>query len=201
VRSRILIGCLVLAAIAAIAATFASRTPRLELASGTPLPAPRPGAQFQLIDQRGAKVSRDVFADRWTVLFLGFTHCPDVCPTTLAMLSAIHRELSSSGRRLQIVLLSADPQRDRPEVMARYLRSFDPAFIGLTGEEREVARLAASFGLGFVRNPGVDGDYTVDHSAGLVLIDPQARAVAYFRPPFAPEALLCDLSSVVPSER
>ena len=158
-------------------------------------------ADFSLLDQRQKPATREIFEGRWSLLYMGFTHCPDVCPTTLALLESVGTSLRSDGEHLQIVFLSADPERDTPQAMSRYLGAFDPEFIGLTGRESEIDKLSKSLGLGYVKNPGANGEYTVDHSAALILIDPQARPAGYFQPPFDADRLVTDLRRSVRSER
>jgi protein SCO1/2 len=115
-----------------------------------------------------------------------------VCPTTLALLASLRSRLPADD--LQFVFLSVDPDRDTPEVVARYLAHFGDRLVGLTGPPEEVDRLAGAMGLAHVRNPGSDGDYTVDHSTALVLIDPDARIAGYFTAPHDPDALAADLA-------
>ena len=158
-------------------------------------------ANFNLVDQRHRPATREIFEGRWSVLYLGFAHCPDVCPTTLALLKTVDARMRARGERIQIVFLSADPERDTPQALARYLSAFDPGFIGLTGRKSEIDELCTSLGLGYVKNPGVNGEYSVDHSAALVLLDPQARPARYFRPPFDAERLVTALEKSVRSQR
>ncbi len=125
-------------------------------------------------------------------MFTGFTHCPDICPTTLALFAALRGRLP--GDEIQFVFVSVDPERDTPERIADYLAHFDARLVGATGTRMEIERFTKSLGLAQVRNPGVGGDYTVDHSAALVLIDPKARVAGYFQPPHDAEALAADLA-------
>jgi len=170
------------------------------LESGTVLPEPRPIGAFGLVDQNGREFGRAALAGRWTLVFTGFTHCPDICPTTLAQLAALKRRLGSEGRGLRIVFLSVDPARDSPEALARYLGHFGGGLTGLTGAEAEVLRLERDLGLAHVRNPGAADDYTVDHSAALVLIDPEAQVAGYFRPPWSLERLAADLAPLAAAD-
>jgi protein SCO1/2 len=190
----------VLAAAAAAAGLHLARPKLPPLQSGTWLASPGLLSEFELVDQRGRPAGPSAFEGRWSLLFLGFTSCPDVCPTTLALLSKVRAGLPPR-EDVQIVFLSADPERDTPRVLARYLRSFDARALGLTGTPAQVRKLAASLGLGFVRNPGPGGAYTVDHSTALVLLDPQARVAGYFRPPFDAGRLAADLGALPRSER
>ena len=164
------------------------------LQSGTALQQPRPIAEFELVDQRGRAFARGNFEGRWSLLFAGFTNCPDICPTTLALLASLQPRLRNGIGDVQLVFLSVDPRRDTPAQLAQYVAHFDPAMIGVTGAKEQIDRLCADLGLAYLINPGAGGSYTVDHSAALVLIDPRARIAAYFQPPFDPERLAADLA-------
>lgn len=166
------------------------------LQTGTALTEPRPIREFELVDQRGRKLTREVFSGRWSLLYAGFTNCPDVCPTTLALLAELKARLRARSIEPQIVFLSVDPERDTPAQLAQYVDHFDPTLVGITGSKAQIDRLCADLGLAYVINPGVGGEYTVDHPASLLLIDPQARFAGYFRPPFALDRLAADFESL-----
>jgi len=168
------------------------RTPPLELAAGTVLPEPRKIEAFALTDQQGRPLDAAALEGRWTLLFTGFTHCPDICPTTLAMLTELDKRLGAGAPRFLFV--SVDPERDTPERLAAYLAHFDPDLVGATGTRNAVESFTRGLGLAQVKNPGVGDEYTVDHSAALVLIDPRVRLAGYFRPPYDIDALAADLS-------
>ena len=150
----------------------------VSLRSGTALLDPRPIGEFSLVDQDGRPFGRAALENRWSLVFTGFTNCPDLCPTTLALLASLRSRLPGNG--LQVVFVSVDPERDTPERIAAYLAHFDPGLIGATGTRAEIERFTNALGLAQVRNPGIGGEYTVDHSAALVLIDPKARVAGYF---------------------
>ncbi|MGH8251763.1 MAG: SCO family protein [Steroidobacteraceae bacterium] len=166
----------------------------LTLRSGTALSEPRPIADFAFVDQDGRPFHRDNLEGRWSLVFTGFTHCPDVCPTTLALMAELRRRISRDD--LQFMFVSVDPERDTPEVVARYLAHFDPALVGATGSRAEMERFTAALGLAQVRNPGIGDDYTVDHSTALVLVDPEARVAGYFQAPQLRDALAADLAAL-----
>lgn len=193
---RWMIACALAAVAAGIGAAVlvASREP-IALRSGTALPEPLEIEDFELVDQHGRAFGRDAFEDRWSLLFTGFTNCPDICPTTLALLATLGTRLP--GHAPQIVFVSVDPERDRPEVLAAYLRHFGPQLIGVTGTRTQIEGFTRQLGLAQLRNPGVEGEYTVDHSAALVLIDPRGRVAAYFQPPHDPGALAADLAALM----
>ncbi len=170
----------------------ASTPPTLQ--AGTALPEPRPIAAFDLTDQRGEPFSRDNLRGRWTLLFTGFTNCPDICPLTVASMAELRRRLARDD--LQFLFVSVDPERDTPEVIRRYLAHFDPGLLGATGSRADIERFTAGLGLAQVVNPGVGDDYTVDHSTAFVLIDPEARLAGYFSAPHLPDALAADLANL-----
>lgn len=161
-----------------------------QLRSGTLLQQPRALPVFALQASDGQPFTPERLQGRWTLIFPGFTYCPDICPTTLAQLKQLH---ARTGRQAQIVLLSVDPARDTPERLASYLAFFDPGFIGVTAAEPELGRLAQALGIAYIQVPGA-GDYTLDHSAALVLINPQGRIAGYFMPPFQLDVLAEELN-------
>lgn len=143
----------------------------------------RPVPSLSLVDQNGQPWSLDRGRGNAILLFFGYTHCPDYCPQTLSVLGQVRRELGSEADRLRVVMVSADPERDRPEVLADYLGDHAPGDIGLTGDVAAVTLLADAFGAEFhkdpVRQPGgapaAADDYTVTHTGRLYLIDPQGQ--------------------------
>ncbi|MDH4260838.1 MAG: SCO family protein [Gammaproteobacteria bacterium] len=166
------------------------------LASGTALAAPRAIGSFRLTDHQGREFTLDALRGGWSLVFAGFTHCPDACPTTLALLDTVDRRLRARGSTIRVVFLSVDPARDTAERLAGYVGHFNPRFVGVTGARAQIDALCRDLGLAYVHNPGVGGDYTVDHSAALVLIDPRARVAGYFQPPHNPDALAADLAAL-----
>ena len=190
-RSWIVAWAAVAIAVGAGAAIYSRLKAPLELDSGTVLADPRPIGEFALLDQRGRPFGPEALENRWSLVFTGFTHCPDLCPTTLAFLAALRSRIA--GHPLQIVFVSVDPERDTPEAIASYLAHFDPGIAGVTGAGADIERFTKALGLAQVRNPGVGGEYTVDHSVALVLIDPKVRVAGYFLPPHDERALAADL--------
>ncbi|HUR40588.1 MAG TPA: SCO family protein [Verrucomicrobiae bacterium] len=172
--------------------------PALALQSGTMLAAPRVVAPFSMVDQNASPFTQDSLKGHWTLLFAGFTHCPDVCPTTLATLRAVGDKLGAKAPAL--VFLSVDPARDTPGVLRRYVEFFGSGITGLSGSAESLDALCTSLGLAYVKVPGAsEAEYTMDHSSALVLIDPQGRVAGYFTPPHKVDTLAADLSRVVES--
>jgi protein SCO1/2 len=196
VKDRFPLYVAVLAAIAVgvgVALYERSHAP-LALRAGTALPEPRTLPAFAFVDQAGRPFGSAELEGRWSLVFTGFTHCPDVCPTTLAMMADLSKRVARDD--VQFVFVSVDPERDTPEAVARYLGHFGPSLVGATGARAEMERFTAGLGLAQVRNPGVGDEYTVDHSTALVLIDPRARLAGYFQAPHERDALAADLAAL-----
>ncbi|MFU8831722.1 MAG: SCO family protein [Wenzhouxiangella sp.] len=169
------------------------------LQTGTALAEPRPVSAFDLVDQHGMPFTRERLRGRWTLLFLGFTHCPDVCPQTLAILNAAHALLEDGAderREIQTVFVSVDPDRDSPVLLGEYAGFFNQQFIAVTGSKPQLDQLTESLGFAYVMVPISQGRYTVDHSTAVALIDPDARAAAYFRQPLDAETLAADVTTL-----
>ena len=162
-----------------------------QLASGTWFPTPRPIGPLALTAHSGAAFGASDLAGHPTLVFFGFTHCPDVCPTTLVKLAAIKR--TGALPDLRVLFVSVDPERDTPAVLASYVHAFDPDFVGATGEPAEIKRLAQKFGVAVARVDLPGGDYTMDHSAAVFLLDRRGEIVAVFTPPFEVAPFAADL--------
>src|SRR5688572_17138249 len=162
------------------------------LESGTFLPRPKSLAPFRLVDTHGAPASPATLAGHPTLVFFGFTHCPDVCPTTLALLADVQKKVVRDDPRiagLKVALISVDPGRDTPDQVGRYISSFRGDFIGLTGTTPGISAAMKSFGVAASRVDLGGGNYTMDHSATVFALDSQARIVAVFTPPLRAPAL------------
>lgn len=161
-----------------------------QLASGTWLPRPRPVAGFVLHDTAGRPFTRADLATAPSLVFFGFTHCPDVCPTTLAMLAGVVRRAAVPG--LRVLFVSVDPARDGPQALEAYVHAFSPDFRGFSGDAGTLAQLGRDFGVAVIRVPLPGGDYTMDHTAAVFLVD-RGDIVAVFTPPFDAAAIAADL--------
>ncbi|NGX16837.1 SCO family protein [Wenzhouxiangella sp. XN24] len=150
---------------------------------------------FELVDHTGASFSRDDLEGRWTLLFSGFTHCPDICPATLGILETAQQEFDRSPP-FRTVFVSVDPERDTPERLAEYLAWFNEDWIGVTGERDQLERLLGSLQMAHVRVPTGKGESTFDHATAVALIDAQGRMAAYWRPPFDAAMLREDLAGL-----
>lgn len=154
---------------------------------------------FDLVDQDGKRYTLDELKGRWTLVFFGFTHCPDVCPTTLQILAQVHRNLKNDPRyaeRGQVLFVSLDPARDTPAQIAQYVHYFSPEMRGVTGPETELLPLTRALGVLFMKVAQGDKDYTVDHSAGIFFIDPQARLVSVLTPPHTADSVIARFAAV-----
>ena len=161
---------------------------------------PRALPAFELVDQGHVPFGPDRLRGRWTFLFFGFVHCPDVCPTTLATLADVRRKIASESARdvPQVVLVSVDPDRDTPPVLAQYVAHFDPSFTGVTGDSEAIETLTQALGVAvFIGPPAEDGSYTVDHTAAIFLVDPEGRVAALFSTPHEARAIARDYRSIV----
>ncbi len=137
----------------------------------------------QLIDHRGQPFNLSRLQGKWTLIFFGFTHCPDVCPTALADLNKLLESLDNDIRAdTQVVLVSVDPARDTEAVLANYVTYFNPEFIGVTGEFLQIKRFAGQLNVAF-NKVSLGDTYTVDHSANIVLINPRGHYHGFFKPP------------------
>jgi len=133
------------------------------------------GTALDLTDHNGKPRTLAEFRGKVVVIFFGFTHCPDVCPTTLAELAQVAKELGNDAEKLQVLFVTVDPERDTPAMLRRYVPSFNPNFLGLYGDAAATARAAKEFKIFFKKQPISGGDYSVDHSAGTYVLDPQGR--------------------------
>ena len=167
-----------------------------QLASGTWLPEARTLHDFHLVNDAGQPFSEAQLQGRPSLVFFGFTHCPDVCPTTLVKLAQVKKTDALPG--LRVLLISIDPQRDTPPVLSQYVHAFDPQFMGLTGDTAAINKVAADFGVAVQRVELPGGDYTMDHSATVFLLDDHAREVAVFTPPFDVKQIAQDLRTAAP---
>lgn len=134
------------------------------------------GKELSLTDQNGQSRTLADFRGKVVVLFFGYTHCPDVCPTTLAELSQVMRMLGPDADRVQVLFVTVDPERDTPAVLSQYVSAFDSRFLGLYGDAAQTRRAAKEFKVFYEKHKGAaPGEYSVDHSAGTYVIDPEGR--------------------------
>ncbi len=138
------------------------------------------GKAFSLTDHNGKRRSLEDFRGQVVVMFFGFAHCPDVCPTTLAELAGAVKKLGPRGEKVQVLLVTIDPERDTPEILAKYVTAFNPEFLALRGNADETARVAKEFKVIYQKVAGPRAEnYTMDHSAGSYIFDRQGRLRLY----------------------
>jgi protein SCO1/2 len=168
--------------------------PPPELAHATILPQARTLEPFALTDHHGHPFGPQQVRGKWTFMFFGYTHCPDICPTTLAMLNVVSGQLAkhpAAFKETQFVFVSVDPQRDTPQVLARYVPYFNKRFIGVTGSPEQIARLARQMGVTYRHGkPDAHGNYEVDHSAAILLLNQQGQFAAVLNPPHTPKGVI-----------
>lgn len=128
------------------------------------------GAPFALVDQKGQPVTEQAFRGHPSVVFFGFTHCPEVCPTTLSEMDTWLKQLGNDGKDIRAFFVSVDPERDTPEVMKTYVGNVSDRITGITGEPAKIAAMAKSFGIYSRKVALDDGDYTMDHTASVLLL-------------------------------
>ncbi|MDP2795147.1 MAG: SCO family protein [Sulfurisoma sp.] len=140
------------------------------------------GRDFALPDAKGQVRTLAEFRGKAVVLFFGYTQCPDVCPTTLAAMAAVMKQLDSDAARLQVVFVTLDPERDTPPLIAEYMPRFHPGFLGLRGDKAATEAAAKEFKVFYTKQAaGAGGGYTLDHTAGSYVFDPQGRLRLYVR--------------------
>jgi protein SCO1 len=160
-------GLLTLAAAVALA-------PVLLMAQGA-LPQQGAPMQFTLTATDGTAVSEQTYRGKWLAIYFGYTFCPDVCPTTMLEIAGALKALGPRADTVQGIFITVDPQRDRPKVLAEYLKSFDQRLIGLTGTPAEINAASKTFHVFYERNDANDGAYSYDHSAFVYLVDPDGK--------------------------
>ena len=145
---------------------------------------PRDVGDFSLTDHRGLSFTRDDLRGRWTLIFFGFTHCPDICPTTMAELAELKSQLADTeASDARVVMVSVDPARDTPDRLAQYVPYFHPDFIGVTGEFADILSVAQRLNAPFRKVSEPDGGYQMEHSANVMLMNPRGDYHGFFRAP------------------
>jgi protein SCO1/2 len=173
-----------------------------EFEHSTVLSAPRDIGPFRLSKQDGTEFNRDNFTGKWTFMFFGYTHCPDVCPNTMTVFNIMDKALQDKPAlkdKTSFIMVSVDPGRDTVAVMAEYVPYFNPRFIGLTETQRgNLLALTSQLGIvSFVKKPVKESDpYIVDHSPSIILVNPQGQFHAVFSAPHDPAGMLADFNTI-----
>ena len=165
------------------------------------LPQSRSLPGLALTDQDGQAVQLDQLKDKWSLLFFGYTFCPDICPTTLAQLRQLQGMLPAEAKdKLRVVLVTVDPHRDTPEQLKKYLGFFDAGFQGLTGAQADIQKLASAVSIPFIPADTSKENYTVDHSGNLVIIGPDGSQRGFIRAPLNNDKLAAQLPQLLLSD-
>ena len=186
-------GVLVLAAVLLIGRAVRDQAKGV---AGSPLAAAI-GGKFSLIDQNGKAFTDTDLKGKWRLVFFGYTHCPDVCPTSLNDLSLALDKLGAKKQAFGIVFISVDPERDTPDVLKSYVDAFGGPIVALTGSAEAVAQAAKDYRIYFAKHPRADGGYDMDHSALIYVMDPQGRFTATFTPDTAPDDIAARLQKLL----
>jgi protein SCO1/2 len=155
------------------------------------------GGPFALTDQNGRVETDRQLHGRWVLLYFGYTYCPDVCPTTLALMANAVDKLGVKADRVVPVFITIDPERDKPGVLKTYLAAFGPRFIGLTGNAAQIASVAHAYRVYYAKHPLPGGTYSVDHSSAIYLLDPNGKFVKAYDDQSGAAAIAADLNSLM----
>jgi protein SCO1/2 len=159
-----------------------------------------PDLAFQLTNDEGKTVTAGDYRGKIAVLYFGYTHCPDVCPLTLAHLHAVLQKLGKPADHVRILFVSVDPTRDTPAVMHDYVKAFDPRAVGLTGSAADIETLTKRYRAAFTREPGAaDGSYEVSHSSGIYIFDESGKARLLATPADPQDKIVHDLQLLLGS--
>ena len=172
--------------------------PLPETRSATVFPEPGELPQFSLLDQAGNPIDRSAFEGQWDLVYFGYTNCPDICPLTLQELAKVRKQLIAEGKEApRIVFVSVDPERDTPDVVAKYVAYFGDGNLGITGDPDEIRKFAGGLGIFFAKGREEGGIYSVDHSSVVLVVDPQAKLRALFSAPHKADDYLHDLPVIM----
>ena len=181
-----------------IAAALAACSPEGTKFKSTDISGAAFGRELALTGHDGKPRTLADFRGKAVVIFFGYTHCPDICPTTLADMAGVMKQLGSDAARVQVLFVTVDPERDTPEVLAKYVPAFDPGFLGLSGDVAATQRAAQEFKIFYEKRPGsVPTSYTVDHSGQSYVIDPQGRMRLFVRHDRIAQDLAGDLRTLL----
>ena len=190
----VLLGGLVILAAGAVLGLGLREAPKG--AAGTLL-ASAIGGPFRLVDQNGKTVTEADLKGKWSLIYFGYTHCPDACPTTLNEIAIALDDLGPKRDAVRPVFITVDPERDTPEVLKSYVTSFDAPILALTGTPEAVAQAAKDYRVYYAKHPEPGGDYSMDHSSVIYVMDPEGRFTATFTPESSPEDIAARLKKLL----
>ena len=186
------------AAAVAAALALAACSPGAPKFNSTDITGAGFGRELALTDHTGKPRTLADFRGKVVVVFFGFTQCPDVCPTALATIAEARKRMGKDGERVQALFVTVDPERDTPELLSRYVPAFDPTFIGLYGDAAATERTAKEFKVVYQKAPGKTPDsYTIDHTAGIYVFDPQGKLRLFARHSQTADELAQDLGTLL----
>lgn len=164
-------------------------------------PEPRSLKSFELVDQKGNSINEQLFKDKWSLVFFGYTSCPDICPTTLHVLNSVTAMLAEKEEKLllgtQVIFISVDPARDSIDMLADYMAFFNKDFIGATGDKKNIDNVAQQFGAGYVMEEETEpGQYQVSHTSAIFLVAPDTKLVAAFSQPHNPGTIVSQYKKI-----
>ena len=179
------------------------RQVNLKELEATRFPVARQLAPFTLVDHNNEVFNETTLHNRWSFLFFGYTHCPDVCPTTLSVLNSVAQRLQDVDTDIRFVFVSVDPERDTPEKLALFVSYFNENFIGVTGSEQQIGQFTRELGIMHMRVAAEENatGYLVDHTASVLLIDPDGRYHAVFSPPLSAVKISDDFKKILKAWR
>jgi protein SCO1/2 len=186
VLAAVLLGGLVIMGAGVLLALAHRDSPRG--AAGTLL-ASAIGGPFRLVDQNGKTVTDADLKGKWSLVYFGYTHCPDACPTALNDIAIALDQLGPKREAVRSVFITVDPERDTPEVLKAYVTSFDAAILALSGSPEEIARAAKAYRVYYAKHPEPSGDYSMDHSSVIYVMDPEGRFTSSFTHQSTPEEI------------
>jgi protein SCO1/2 len=184
--AAVLLGALVILGVGVFLGLAHRDSPRG--AAGTLL-ASAVGGPFRLVDQNGKMVTDADLRGKWSLVYFGYTHCPDACPTALNDIAVALDELGPKRGAVRPVFITVDPERDTPEVLKAYVTAFDAPILALTGTPEEIAQAAKSYRVYYAKHPEAGGDYSMDHTSVIYVMDPQGRFTASFTHESSPEEI------------
>jgi protein SCO1/2 len=185
------------------ASIILDRQVNLKELDATRFPVARQLAPFALVDHNNEEFNETTLRNRWSFLFFGYTHCPDVCPTTLSVLNSVAQRLQDVEADIRFVFVSVDPERDTPEQLARFVSYFNENFIGVTGSIENINEFTSNLGIMHMQVAAEENatGYLVDHTASVLLMDPDGRYHAVFSPPLSAEAISADFRKILKAWR
>jgi protein SCO1/2 len=192
-RRPILLAALI-ALVCAVAACGQPAAPKFRL---TDVTGANFGKALALTDHTGTARTLADFQGKVVVIFFGYTQCPDVCPTTLAEMAQVMKELGADSAKVQVLFVSVDPERDTRELVRQYVTAFHPSFLGMTGDAEATARVAKEFKIYVQKQPAKNGGYSVDHSAGTFILDAQGRLRLFAQYGAGAQALSDDIRTLL----